>query len=187
MIDITLKGILGKSLGEKWRLNVSSVLEIFEAIEANTLKISKHYKNLSKFSLHFIILVDGKPLSAHLINAKILKDGQKVKILPVVQGGWVMFVIGMILMVLSMVLLKALSPDKPRDVRTNSYILGNIRNTTSNNIPVPIGYGRFKVGSAVVSNSLEIAYAKMNEQKTSNGFSESSGMTVYRPLEIGDK
>lgn len=157
MTDITLRGILGKKFGEKWKLNVSTVCEIFEAIEANTSKVSSCFKDVTKFSTHFFVLIDGKVMPYYLINSKILTGKNKVEIVPIVQGGGpmaVIFVIGLLLTVLSIVLTKMLSPKAPKDVKTSSTILGKIRNVTEQNVVIPICYGRLRVGSVVVSNYL---------------------------------
>ena len=49
-----------------------------------------------------------------------------------------------------------LSPKAPKDVKTNSTILGGIRNVLNRNIAVPIGYGRMRLGSAVISNDIQV-------------------------------
>jgi len=41
MIKVNLHGKLGKDLGESWELEVSSVAEVFRAIEANTRKLRR--------------------------------------------------------------------------------------------------------------------------------------------------
>lgn len=154
MTEITLKGILGKKFGSKWFLEVRSILEIFEAIEANTLRVSKFFKNVEKFATHFIVFVDGKIVPAYLINSKILKKESKVEIVPILQGGGIeLLIIGILLIVLSVILMKLLSPKLPKDISTSSSILGGVRNVLNRNIPVPVGYGRLRVGSAVVSNN----------------------------------
>lgn len=157
MIDITLHGILGKKLGKNWQLNVDSVYEIFEAIEANNQKVNKYFTDFKKFVSHFVVYIDGKIMPAHLLKSKMLENGTKVEILPVVQGGVTLVVIGILLIVLSIILAVVLSPKAPKDVKTNSTILGGIRNVLNRNIPVPIGYGRLRVGSAVISNLISIS------------------------------
>jgi len=158
MVDITLRGILGKQFGSEWKLNVSSVLEIFEAIEANTGKVYRCLYDLKKFATHFMVFVDGKAMPPYLLNSKILKKDNKVEIVPVVQGGGFLavFLIGVLFTVLSVVITKMLSPKAPKDVKTNSTILGGIRNVTSRNGVVPIGYGRLRLGSSVVSNYISV-------------------------------
>jgi len=158
MIDITLHGILGKKLGKNWQLDVDSVFEIFEAVEANNQKINKYFSDFKKFVSHFVVYIDGKIMPSHLLKSKILENGSKVEIVPVIQGGGIeLIIIGILLIVLSIVLAVVLSPKAPKDVKTNSSILGGIRNVLNRNIPVPIGYGRLRIGSAVISNLISIS------------------------------
>ena len=189
MTDITLRGILGKKFGEKWKLNVSTVCEIFEAIEANTSKVSSCFKDVTKFSTHFFVLIDGKVMPYYLINSKILTGKNKVEIVPIVQGGGpmaVIFVIGLLLTVLSIVLTKMLSPKAPRDVKTSSTILGKIRNVTEQNVVVPICYGRLRVGSVVVSNYLTTKQSLVSYSGTSATdkkiFQRVDGQTHYNTI-----
>ncbi len=183
MIDITLHGILGKKLGKNWQLNVDSVYEIFEAIEANNQKVNKYFTDFKKFVSHFVVYIDGKIMPAHLLKSKMLENGTKVEILPVVQGGVTLVVIGILLIVLSIVLAVVLSPKAPKDVKTNSTILGGIRNVLNRNIPVPIGYGRLRVGSAVISNLISISpiaanTAYMGALNTAAGLIDGANLTT---------
>jgi len=163
MVNINLKGVLGRKFGEKWKLRVASVFEIFEAIQANNPKFAKYYSELRKFFTHFMIFVDGKLLPSHLLKAKILKKNTKVDILPIVQGGGVeivLLIIAIILIVASLVLTLLLSPKAPSDVKyTKSSTLSNARNVLNRNIVVPVGYGRLRLGSAVVSTVLMVSYS----------------------------
>lgn len=156
MISITLEGVLGEKLGSTWNLEVNSVLEIFEAIEANTNKITRYFRELTKTFTHFIVYVGEKPVPAHLLKSKIFNDGDQVRIVPIIQGGSVFTVVGIILMVLSMVLAIVLSPKAPKDVKTNSTILGGVKNVLNRNIVVPVGYGRLRIGSAVITNDIVV-------------------------------
>ena len=167
MTEIKFKGVLAEKFGEIWKLNVSSVLEVFQAVQANISQEGNLFADLRKFCTHFIVTVDGSILPPHLLNSKILKNNTKVEIVPVVQGGGlsaiVLFVIGLALTVLSMVLMKALSHDSPKDVATSSRTLGKVRNVLNRNIVVPLGYGRMRVGSAVISNNFFVSYSEEGE------------------------
>jgi predicted phage tail protein len=158
MIDIQLEGLFGAKFGQKHRLEVSSIMEIFHALEANGGLVEKNFKDLTKFVKHFVVYIDDKIMPAHLVaNKKILENKKEVKIVPIVQGGGVALIIaGLVLIALSVVLSIVLSPKAPKDVKTNSTILGGIRNVTSRNIVVPIGYGRLRVGSAVIANDIRV-------------------------------
>lgn len=174
MIAVELKGVLGKKFGEKWELEVDSVYEIFEAIQANKRNSAKIFADAAKLASHFIVFVNDKILASYSVFSKILKPNDFVKIIPIVQGGspMVLFVIGMMLQVLSMILLKALSPKKPKDVKTSSNILTGTRNVSSRNVVVPIGYGRMRVGSVVISNDSIVRSIKLqtDENSTALGY-----------------
>ena len=71
MINIVLHGVLGKKLGRTWLLDVDSVHEIFEAVEANSQKINKYFSDFKKFVSHFVVYVDGKILPPYLLKSKI--------------------------------------------------------------------------------------------------------------------
>ena len=158
MVNVTLKGILGKKLGPNWSLSVSSVFEIFEAVEANSSAVSKNFSDLQKFVTHFMVFVDGKVVPCYLMDSKILKQNSKVEIVPLIQGSApaIPFIIAMIFSVISMIVTKQMSPKSPRDVKTNSTILGQLQNVSSRNIVVPIGYGRLRLGSALISNNINV-------------------------------
>lgn len=175
MINIILEGVLGKTLGNSWSLNVNSVLEVFEAIEANTNRITKFYKDLEKIMTHFVVYIDDKIMPHHLLNSKILNSGSTVKILPIIQGSdpVTMVVIGLALIALSMVLAVVLSPKQPKDVKTNSTIIGGIRNVLNRNVVVPIGYGRLRIGSAVISNDIRISDAARKNYAANRGGGDS--------------
>ena len=54
MVNVTLKGILGKKLGPDWSLSVSSVFEIFEAVEANSSAVSKNFSEIFKARVNHV-------------------------------------------------------------------------------------------------------------------------------------
>lgn len=167
MIDITLRGILGKKFGASWSLDVESVFEIFDALQANIYKAQNYFKDIVSFTTHFIVFVDGKIMPSHLLNSKLLKNGSKVEIVPIVQGGWTIgaIIIGIVLITAAILIAKFLTPKAPKDVQTNSTILGGIRNVLNRNIAVPIGYGRLRIGSVVVSNDVSVAYVRPDDYK----------------------
>ena len=179
MVNITLKGILGKKLGPDWNLSVSSVFEIFEAVEANTSAVSKNFSDLQEFVTHFMVFVDGKAVPYYLMNSKILKQNSKVEIVPLVQGSAAIipFIISMVFSVIATIITKQMSPKSPKDVKTNSTILGSMRNVTSRNVVVPIGYGRLRLGSVLVSNYITSVPSVL--EQILNGGSGSPTMNLF--------
>jgi predicted phage tail protein len=59
------------------------------------------------------------------------------------------FAVGM-----SLLMSKLLAPDDPDTASTSSYIFNQAENAVKQGSPVPVGYGRFKVGSTILSVSL---------------------------------
>lgn len=156
MAQIILEGVLSKASKKNWSLNVSSVLEAFQAIAANDKKFARHLVDLGKTFTHFAILVNGKFMDPSKLGFRVLEKNSVVRIVPVLQGGWfvALTIAGIVLTVLSIVLSYLLSPRLPKDVNTSSFSFGSIQNVEKRNTPVPIGYGKLRVGSNVVSNKL---------------------------------
>jgi len=174
MITVKLQGSLAKDLGNDWQLDVESVFEIFQAFNANLDNFSKIFADWQKIFSHFIVYIDGKAMPAHLLKSKTLKNKKEVSIVPIVQGGAIitpnLIWIGLTLMVLSIVLMIVLSPKAPKDIKTDSTIIGGVRNVMNRNIVVPIAYGRLRIGSAVVSNDMRVKQILVNTIPTVNYF-----------------
>lgn len=163
MVRVKLHGVFENFIKTDWKLNVSTIFEIFEAIEANTNKLISTLGVLDEYLSHFIIYVDGKVAPPEYINSPILKKDSKVEVVPLILGS-AELAIGIALMVIGtgiqMLITKLLTPKSPVDVKTVSRLFGNYENISLRNVPVPIGYGRYKIGSVVISNNINfISYA----------------------------
>ena len=77
MVNIKLNGIFENFIDTEWNLNVSSVLEAFEAIEANSNKLISTLGILNEYITHFIIYVDGEIVPPEYINSPILNKKSK--------------------------------------------------------------------------------------------------------------
>jgi hypothetical protein len=53
---------------------------------------------------------------------------------------------------ISFLISKLLTPKDPKQIKTSSYILGAKSNIAARNAAVPIGYGKLRVGSLIVSS-----------------------------------
>lgn len=53
---------------------------------------------------------------------------------------------------ISFLVSKLLAPKDPKQVKTSSYILSSKTNIAARNTPIPIGYGKLRVASSVVSS-----------------------------------
>jgi predicted phage tail protein len=169
MVNVKLHGVFENFIDTEWNLNVSSVIEIFQAIEANSNKLVSTLGLLNEYISHFIIYVDDVIVAPEYLNSPILKKNSKVVVAPLVIGAAEQILIGLVLLAIStgiqMLITKLLSPQSPIDIKTVSRLFSNYENVTFRNVPVPLAYGRLRIGSVVVGNSISFAmYA--NDKRT---------------------
>ena len=84
--------------------------------------------------------------------------------MPRVAGGDpVNILIFIVVAVVTQLIMNAIfKPPKPKDaVETNSYLFAGTENIAAQGVPVPLGYGRLRVGSVVVSAAVRhLPYSK---------------------------
>jgi len=175
MTEVFLEGRLGQVLGRRFSFKTKTLKETLNAIEANTNRLRSYFLNSKKRA--FAIFVDDKEVAvdSHLIcNVR----NKKVRIIPILFGAVAAtsaaiaaaiftsataikvatFVIGAVLAAalsfgISLLISKMMEPDDPDIVSTTSFIFGQAENVAKQGLPVPVGYGRFIVGSRAVSVS----------------------------------
>lgn len=157
MVQIQLHGIFEEYVKTDWKLNVLSVSEAFEAIEANSGLLVKTLGELQTYISNFLIYVDGKILPPEYFESPILTRSSKIEVVPLILGSD--FGISLILLAISIgiqfLITKLLTPKTPADIKSNSRLFSAYENVTKRNIPIPIGYGRLKIGSIVITNDVE--------------------------------
>jgi len=172
MTEVFLEGRLGQVLGRRFSFKTKTLKETLNAIEANTSRLRSYFLNSKKRA--FAIFVDNREVSvdSHLIcNVK----NKKVRIIPILFGAVAatsaaivaaigiktgvkvaVFIVGAVLAAalsfgISLLISKMMEPDDPEIVTTSSFIFGQAENVAKQGLPVPVGYGRFIVGSRTVS------------------------------------
>ena len=199
MTTIRIEGWLGELLGKKWDLKVKNFVELFSAIENNTHKFRSFL--LKNRGNSFAIFVDGELVdNKNFIFTNI--RGKKVDILPVLAGATTaiaveiakavgftaktfafevaVFVLDTIItavitMGISVLIAILMAPDDPQAVNTTSFIFGSAENVSSQGQVVPVGYGRMRTGSKVISSSI----STMDKKKFADEDKEISTATVY--------
>ena len=155
MRKVFLHGELGDSLGKEWDLEIDSVQEIFCAIQANTNKFTKFLADNSEKFKYYTFQVDDEYLkSKEELESNLPKNAKNIHIMPQVAGGDPVSILTAILVsVATGLIMQALfKPPKAKEQKeTRSYLFGGTQNVAAQGIPVPLGYGRLRVGSAVVS------------------------------------
>ena len=164
MVNVKLHGIFEEYVKTEWQLNVKTVSEIFEAIEANSGKLLKALGNFQEYLTHFIIYVDDKPVPVEYINSPILKKNSKVEVVPLILSSLDPFtmsiIIGLLLIAIStgiqMLITSLMTPKAPKDIKNNSRLFAGYENVTKRNVAIPVGYGRLKIGSIVIANDVTL-------------------------------
>jgi predicted phage tail protein len=161
MVNIKLHGIFENYVKTEWHLNVKTVFEAFEAIEANSGKLLETLGNFQEYLTHFIIYVDDKPVSHEYFNSPILKKDSKIEVVPLILGSTIAgidILIAILLIAIStgisMLITSLMTPKAPKDIKNNSRLFSGYENVTKRNVSIPIGYGRLKIGSIVVANDV---------------------------------
>jgi predicted phage tail protein len=161
MVNIKLHGIFENYVKTEWHLNVKTVFEAFEAIEANSGKLLEALGNFQEYLTHFIIYVDDKPVSHEYFNSPILKKDSKIEVVPLILGSTIAgidILIAILLIAIStgisMLITSLMTPKAPKDIKNNSRLFSGYENVTKRNVSIPIGYGRLKIGSIVVANDV---------------------------------
>jgi predicted phage tail protein len=172
MTNVIIHGRFGEVVGKHHNFACSKLSEVFRAIESNTGMLRK-YTSLNR-KRKMSIFVDGKMTSDKNFDLVNVKNSEVV-ILPILMGAIgvtimtaittaatlsvkakiaaviinIAFAVGM-----SLLMSKLLAPDDPDTASTSSYIFNQAENAAKQGSPVPVGYGRFKVGSTILSVSL---------------------------------
>jgi predicted phage tail protein len=160
MVNIKLHGIFESYVKTEWHLNVKTVFEAFEAIEANSGKLLEALGNFQEYLTHFIIYVDDKPVSHEYFNSPILKKDSKIEVVPLILGSTlgIDILIAILLIAIStgisMLITSLMTPKAPKDIKNNSRLFSGYENVTKRNVSIPIGYGRLKIGSIVIANDI---------------------------------
>tara|TARA_Y100000296_G_scaffold71101_1_gene86261 strand:- start:89 stop:757 length:669 start_codon:yes stop_codon:yes gene_type:complete len=176
MTELSIEGKLGRVFGSTWKLKVSNFVELFSALEANTQKLRNYLRGHK--NEYWAIFVDGERVDADGFLFNNIKD-KKIKIIPILAGGAaaiataivaemgitstigalvVEFVLTVIISTaisygISLLIAKLMKTDDPEAVNTTSFLFGAPENVADQGQVVPVGYGRIRTGSKVISVS----------------------------------
>ena len=190
MVDVYLHGEIGEELGEKWTLDVGSASEALVAIEANTDKVIKFFSSDERLYQEYTVTVDEENIGEEEICTK--KANKQIHIIPVIEGAKaagkiviglaliaasfipglnviaakVLLAVGTSLVIGGITDLLSKPPKIGEATQTQSFLMGGNVNTAAQGQAVPIGYGRLRVGSQVISVS------KRHRVKRSQGYEE---------------
>jgi len=201
MTNISIEGHLGEVVGSSWTLKVKNFRELFNALEANTNKLRNYFNARRK--QYWAIFVDDERVDAEKFMFQNIEN-KHVRIIPLLAGGAstlaaaivaaigvegtaaliLEFVISAIISMaisfgLSMLMAKLMKSDDPEAANTTSHVFSSPENVSQQGEVVPVGYGRVKVGSTVISVSSSNVDRQVWEQNNMKVF---GGMkSVYTP------
>lgn len=158
-------------------MKASCFQDILNCLSANFPKLKKHLKRFKNEISGFVLIIDGK-LVDNLNNVnKLILTGKTIEIIPIVMiSGLItsslfigsiitsmavaktiafianVIIVSIISFGISYLVSKLLSPKDPKQVKTASFIFTSTENAAARNTPVPIAYGRLRVGSCLVSS-----------------------------------
>tara|TARA_Y100001937_G_scaffold59595_1_gene81826 strand:- start:2418 stop:3080 length:663 start_codon:yes stop_codon:yes gene_type:complete len=184
MTQVRLHGILAREFGDKFKFNSLRAKDIIRAIDANRKNFANRVVNLAKQGFEYCIVVDNKKIS-DFTELELAKNAKFIDLVPVIAGsGFLLPILAAgattflgatlaglgsaalglaALSMVSMGLQMALAP-KPEDpepisATTNalrqSFLFSNKVNVAAQGTPVPVGFGRLKVGSQVIQFCLK--------------------------------
>lgn len=201
MTEVHLHGVLAKKYGKVHKIALKKPRDVLFAMEANYDDFLKDIKDLMRKNIFYTFVVDNKVLNKIESDAPN-KSIKKIDLVPVISGGGldpltigIMIVLSVASAVYSYV--QAGKVEYPKipgasatsSANSRSLAFSNRENITEQGNPVPLVYGRLKVGSAVVQSSiksfpLSISLSKEFEN-TSSRNSGNQNATIDNSI-IGD-
>ena len=172
MTTIRLHGILAKEYTDVFSMKIGNPSSVFAAIDCNRKGFTKRVIELQKQGFVYDVIVNKTRItSGYKMDG--MKDPETIDLVPVIIGsgavGLFLFggtsILGSAVASLALAGISyALSP-KPdtQDQRVSataeasksSFVFGGVVNTASQGTPVPIGYGRLKIGSKVIQATIK--------------------------------
>lgn len=155
MKNVFLHGNLGEKFGYKWELDVSTPAEAVRAICANKSSFRKYLIEKVVDGVNYGIKVGDRFLLENEADIADSEDTYNILPAPAGSGELIAFlIIAAIAAGISYVLFSQSKPPRPDDpTQKSSFLFQGAVNTTAQGGFVPIGYGRLRVGSSVISAS----------------------------------
>lgn len=161
MRKIYLHGGLGKRFGKKWELEVNSPAEAVRALFANEPEIEKYIIQKEKDNIVYGIRKSNSEAITDPEDFK-LKTKKDIHIFPLAQGsgGFIMTLVTTAITTAASTFVKnKIAEAMERDdsivkLQTKSFIFNGAQNRAEQGATIPLGYGKMKVGSNVISSSI---------------------------------
>ena len=161
MTTIRLHGILAQKYGKVFEMEIDKPRDVIRAIDANREGFRKTVVDLQKQGFAYELIVNKKRLNKEEFSNN--KKPQEIDFVPFIVGAgpetWIALAISLISAVLQYALMdpgtidggqSTVSGDNKSLMFSSSQV-----NLAAQGSPLPIGYGRLKVGSSVIQSSMK--------------------------------
>jgi len=185
MTKVHVYGLLGKEFGEEFDFSISAPKDVVAAIDANQEGFVKRIAELAKDGAHYTLIADDQIIGSvdDFVGKRKIKEVFFIPtifgagaigaiVVGVVALGASYYATGVLAAVLVAVAFAAISYGvtsllaKPpssnipgatgtTNATSKSFLFGNRENITAQGNPVPLGYGRLRIGSAVIQHSIK--------------------------------
>jgi len=162
MTTIRLHGILAQKYGEVFKMDISKPRDVIRAIDANRDGFRKTVIDLQKQGFSYELIVNKKRLNKEeFLNSK---KPQEIDFVPFIVGSGIPEIFIALALSLASAAIQYALIDPGTIDGGESVIGGDSKslmfsssqiNLTAQGSPLPIGYGRLKVGSSVIQSSLK--------------------------------
>jgi|TARA_R100000081_G_C4785563_1_gene154279 predicted phage tail protein len=199
MTLIKIHGILAREYGSSFKFELSNPKNVLEAIDCNKQGFIKRLIELQKQGFCYDIIINKKRVTQeeHISG---VKNPKTIDLVPAIAGAGPAFFLPLVggsallaniaSALFFAVIAYALTP-KPEvealeieaDASKSSLIFTNTVNVASQGSPVPIGYGRLKVGSQVVQATIK-SFPQHQTPKKALGGSKSNPVFIGNRVDL---
>lgn len=211
MTNVYIHGALGREFGRKFKFSLARAKDVFLALGANKKNFKSRLIELGKSGAHYSIVIDGKmATSDFLLNSNA--SPKEIHLMPSVYGSaGVVAAIGVVLYAaalyapewavaylvaigsaaISFGISNLLQKDQKIDVGSasatstalnKSFLFSNGENIAEQGNPVPIGYGRLRIGSSVIQSTIKSFPARFDNKASLPIYSEFTELATKRGL-----
>lgn len=157
-----LHGDMAENFCESINLNVSTIREFFDSLSSNFPPFRKYYLNKCLNGVQYVF-VDNNQDQLEYYCHDIPFTAESYHVMPVIEGAAAFaafagnFAMGYAMQT-AMDKLQVIEDDGTPEyekITTNSFIYNNNENTIEQGTPIPVVYGQLRVGSKVISSSVQ--------------------------------
>ena len=190
MTTIRLHGILAQKYGKVFEMEIDKPRDVIRAIDANREGFRKTVVDLQKQGFAYELIVNKKRLNKEEFSNN--KKPQEIDFVPFIVGSgpevWISLAISLVSAVIQYALMDPGTIDGGESTVSGGGSLmfsSSQVNLAAQGSPLPIGYGRLKVGSSIIQSSMKSLPQTIssidNMYKDAFAGSEDSGYEISDP------